>query len=127
MVKPLDGISRATPKTIITPMANISSASVVVNQPVVANHIAPAVAVNNVAQGMLMDRKKYRIAAGTIIGEGVVGGGCTAGAVFGAMLTLEQMGATTAVIAGTATGVAVGGALCTVGAMATTAVAYWLS
>ena len=127
MVKPLDGISRATPKTIITPPANISSASVVVNQPVAVNHIAPAVAVNNVAQKALTDDKKLAITTGALIGEAVIGGGCTVGAVVGAVLTLEQMGATTAVMTGAGAGVVTAGVVCTVGAMVATAVPYCLS
>ncbi|MCY3974905.1 MAG: hypothetical protein OXF02_05115 [Simkaniaceae bacterium] len=100
----------------------------VVNQPVVApavaNHIAPAVVADNVAQGALTNRKKFGIAVGALIGEGVAGFVCSSGAVVGAVTKLEQMGATTAVTTGTLAGVVIGGILCTLGAMVATGVHY---
>ena len=133
MVKPLDGISRASPvsKNIVIPMESVDPAPPVVHQPVAVNHvapIAPAVAVNNVAQGLWCGlEKKDVIFAGAIIGEGAIGFVCTSGGLIGAVLTLDHMGATAAVTAGTVVGVTVGGLLCTAGAIVATAVAYPLS
>ena len=128
MVKPLDGISRASPvsKNIVMPMESVDPAPLVVHQPVAVNHIAPiapAVAVNNVAQGLWCGlEKKDVICSGTVIGEAVVGGGCAMGGTIGAGLTLDQMGATATVSLGTGAGVGVTGLLCTVGAIVATAV-----
>ena len=104
------------------PMGTIASTPVVVNQPVAVNHIAPAVAVNNVAQGALTGTKKPGIAVGAVVGEGVVGTGCTGGAVVGAVTKLGQMGATTAISVGTSAGVGATGGLCTLGAAVATGV-----
>ena len=127
MVKPLDGISRASPvsKNIVIPMESVDPAPLAVHQPVAVNHIAPiapAVAVNNVAQGLWCGlEKKDVFCTVTGFGECVVGGGCTFGGAIGAILTLDHMGATAAVSVGTGVGVAVVGLLCTGVAMVATA------
>ncbi|MCY3974774.1 MAG: hypothetical protein OXF02_04425 [Simkaniaceae bacterium] len=102
MVRPLEGITQTDP--IITRMKHIDPTPVVTSQPVVApvvrNHIAPAVAVNNVTQGQWGACKKASIFAGCLAGGTLAGTGCTVGAIRGTAEIATQMGATVAVTEG---------------------------
>ncbi|MCY3974062.1 MAG: hypothetical protein OXF02_00735 [Simkaniaceae bacterium] len=123
---------------VIAPMEPPSP--VVTNQPVIppagANHpaganqqngnafLAPAVAVDNVAQRQWGTCKKAGITLGAIVGETLVGGSCGAGVVFCTGEIAGKTGATVAVTEGVAatTGTLVG--LCAIGAMVATAGYY---
>ena len=131
-----EGIARTVPKIVITPMESIDPTPVV-NQPVFAPEethqqhfgnafLAPAVAVNNVAQELSSLYRRTAIGVGAVVGEGVAGGGCTVGATFGALKMTEQMGASGAVINGVTGGTAGVGLLCTVGGIVAT-IAYCLT
>ena len=125
MVK--EGIARTVPKIVITPMENIDPTPVV-NQPVFAPEgahqqhfgnvfLAPAVAVNNVAQGQWGDRKKLGVYFGTVVGAGVIGAVTGTGGTEIAM----QLGVSVVVSTGIGLGVALLGTLCTVGSAVATA------
>ena len=115
------------PPTVVVDQQTKSTAPVV-NQPVVApavvNHIAPAVAINNVARERWGDCKKEAVYIGAVSGEGVTGIGCVVGTTFGAVEIAGKMGATVAVSTGIGWGVALLGALCTVGSVVATGVHY---
>ena len=95
-----------------------------IGAPVVANHIAPAVVANNVAKEWAREKKLWAITTGAVVGESVVGGGCTAVATVGAVLKLGQMGATTAVIGAAGAGTACVGILCIMGSILGTVACY---
>ncbi|MCY3974157.1 MAG: hypothetical protein OXF02_01240 [Simkaniaceae bacterium] len=115
MVK--EGIAWAVPKTIVTPMEHTDPTLVFTNQPV----IAPAVAINHVAQRRWKDCKKVAGIATVVFGEALIGVGCAAGM---AALTEEiagKMGATVAVMEGAVRGAGILAALCTFGVIWVTA------
>ena len=90
---------------------------VVTNQPVAA----PVAAINNVAQVRLGDYKKEGMIVGAVVGETLVGSGCTVGTAFGTAEIAVRMGATFAVAAGTAVGAGALVCLCTFGSVIATA------
>ncbi|MCY3975024.1 MAG: hypothetical protein OXF02_05720 [Simkaniaceae bacterium] len=104
------------PATVVVGQQPINVAPVV-NQPIgapfVADHIAPAVVANNVAQKWSREDKSP---AG-IIGAEVVGGGCTVGATLVAVLKLAEMGASDAVVGAAGAGTGCVGLLRVAGSM----------
>ncbi|MCY3974454.1 MAG: hypothetical protein OXF02_02795 [Simkaniaceae bacterium] len=133
MVK--EGIARTTPKNIITPVENIDPPPVITNQPAIAPEgahqqnfgnvlLAPAVAVNNVAQMQLGGYKKRNVARRVVAGEFVVGSCCVAGTACGTAEITVRMGTTVAVTTGVAAGAGALVGLCVVGTMVATAGYY---
>ncbi|MCY3974339.1 MAG: hypothetical protein OXF02_02180 [Simkaniaceae bacterium] len=118
MVK--EGVTRTTPKSIAIRMESIDLTPVITHQPV----IAPAVAVNHVAQGLLEDRKKNDIFGGTMIGETLVGVGCVMGAVFRAAEPATHMGATVVAVTGVSAGAGALVGLCAIGVICVTGRCY---
>ncbi|MCY3975227.1 MAG: hypothetical protein OXF02_06795 [Simkaniaceae bacterium] len=116
------------PPTVVVSQQTKSTTSVV-NQPVVApavvSHIAPIIAVNNVAQEKLTNRKKESIYSGALIAEGVIGAGCTAGAGMGVAVKLANMGTSVAIGTGAGVGTAFLSALCALGIIGATAGHYY--
>ncbi|MCY3974160.1 MAG: hypothetical protein OXF02_01255 [Simkaniaceae bacterium] len=113
---------------VVAPVVNQPLVAPVVNQPVVApavaNHIAPAVVADNVVQKWSGEHKCGAIAMGTLVTDGLIGGGCIVGMTLGAAEIAEGMGAKVAVVDGVAGGVGGLGGLCIVGIAVATLACY---
>ncbi|MCY3975220.1 MAG: hypothetical protein OXF02_06760 [Simkaniaceae bacterium] len=116
MVK--EGIAHADP--LITPMEYTDLAPTAIHQPAVA----PAVAVNNVAQVRFGGYGRECIATGVMVGEALVGVGGTMGTAIFAGEIATRMGATFAVSLGIAVGATALVSVCALGCVVVTAGYY---